>query len=282
MSHIYTSAGKLFQEGHRAWPNKSDGTPYKRIPAKVKERLQAEGKWPELFKSVTTYLAWAKGPALMEWKGRRAIEIAKAAHEDYQTLSGASIDFAKFLDEAYAEESNKASESGTAFHDAIEKYLSDYVVPVSNREMLTACKDIDALLVELGVTKQDGLYEVGFTDTFEGCNYGGTADAVFPGKYILDWKTTTGKKRGLPYPDQSAQLAMYRAGLSSTESANEPVCNGDERCLNVWINQETGKIYAVKEYSEAELELGVELFKSCCDVDDLIERLKGMKAEYRK
>jgi len=272
MSHIYTQECRLWDENHENWPKKKDGKPYKRIPSAKKQAMESEGTWPTLYKSVTTYLSWAKGPAIAGWMVSLAKQAAVEAH------SAPGGDFEKTLAKIYNEKRNAASDAGSALHDEIEKYLSCGTTPNSWQGRV-AVRDIDALLRGRGLNKGDGLYEVTFVAEYEGIPFAGTADAVFPGQYVFDWKTTGGKK-DVPYPDQPAQLAAYMDGLYNAKAFSLPEQalgnSGTETCCNVWINQEDGRVYKVKEYTERQLEMGMELFLHCAEIDELIKELGKM------
>jgi hypothetical protein len=268
MAHIYTQDGKLWQEGHPLWPNKTDGTPYKRIPAKVKEIMEADGTWPDLFKSVTTYLKYTKGQAIAGWQVATMLEsCVKELQEEagkYSYLPGAFISNAQAR---YKATTNKPSDDGTAIHDAVEKYLSEGVHP-DDQIAMNACIGVRALLENtFKLNISDGLYEYGFAGEFKGIPYGGTIDAIFDGA-VFDWKTTGGRKSRLPYPDQPAQIAAYAAAVDGL------IGEGHNQGYNVYIDRETGRVYAYARYDYTVLSYGWSLFACCYLMDETLEWIK--------
>lgn len=281
MAHQYTRDGRLWQPGHPAWPNKADGTPYQQIPAKKKQKLEDAGEWPNLFLSVTTYLKYCKGEALLGWKEWQIKTLAKAVYNEKPD------NFPNALAARIAQEKNAASDRGTELHDVLATHLAKNTTPDPdfNPVEFNMVTSVRAWMVLQGLDPLIAVYEWGFTcdDMFEDVEFGGTLDAIFrkPDRIIMvDFKTTTGVKKGLPYPDQAAQVSAYIRAWHlnhGTFQINEPMPGTKDEGYNLYINQEDGRLYAVAKYDTFEvLQAAYMLFIECYRLDKAIKNVASM------
>ncbi len=278
MAHLYTKDGCLWQPGHPAWPNKKDGTAYQRISPQQKAKMEADGTWPTLFKSVTTYLDYCKGKTLLGWKEWQITNIAKAVYADRPA------DFNAALDRRIADERDAASNKGSDMHDVLARHLEAGSTPdeAFNPIEHAAVVGIRDWMAEQGLAPDMFAYEQGFSVEIDGLRFGGTADAVtnaitcYAPTYVIDFKTTTSKKDALPYADQPGQVAAYIR-------AHAPWAYDFDNCIgyNIYINQEDGQVYAWVRYGQEALQAGWRLFVTAYHMDEELVTLGKIKAVYR-
>ena len=267
MPHFYWPDGEtgveLFDNTHpmwghlRGWPLTKAGTPKKQINDKVKVELG-------LFPGVTDILKMVGGPkidGLIYWSANHGID------------SGLSSSTKSEAQRKYKKASQEAAFRGTRMHHWIQVYLEtakegDHCEPYTEMEVheLNACRNV-FLWIEKNspggiIENKDASMEKRFIITPLERNYyhgfGGTIDyqASHNDRVMLvDFKTVSHTKNRSEDPAECAQLSAYSYQLSTKFKS---LC--DVRLINLYISQETGELYKVKEWSTDEKIKGNELF----------------------
>ncbi len=171
---------------------------------------------------------------------------------------------ARKLAEEYGTE---AANQGTAIHDAIENYMAHATVP-ENPIHLRAAKEAVQLIGSLKLVNPHWEHCCVFRGVILGepVAFGGTADVVAE-NWLVDWKTVAKDGRGnyrKPKATEAAQLAAYRLGFGVPEA----------RCLNAYFDRDTGEMVGKREWTEAELAIGLELLVNAVQQERLMEAIK--------
>jgi hypothetical protein len=250
MSHWYKIVNGVPQRYEQL---KKDGTPSKVIK---REKAIADGA----VESTNTILdRCSEIGGLLYWGAKIAatagVEVALA---DPTAGQEAAL---KAAMELYNERKEEAANKGSEIHSAIDTFLRNGILPEEGPKRV-ACLTAKRVLDEHGAV--GGNAEVCFVyhGNVNGRKYafGGTPD--WAGKaFLFDWKTKAGKAD--PKARECAQLASYRIGTG----------NVNARCVNVYIDRDSGELIKLREWTEQELALGWELFECAYRVSELNELL---------
>jgi len=266
-------------------PLKKDGTPYKNIPKKVSEEV---GAVIGITSQISNHLdkGW-----LIPWNSTLAIDSAFEALYEYaagvvgvsqaqsfRTIPKATKDYAKAI---LKEKSNADSNRGTEYHNGIDSFLKtgvaseDPLIAVAQTQVAdflkaygidpSSVKAEHCVLFNGGITLEDG--------TVLEINNGATADLISK-SLLVDWKTTKKASDGKYHTgkiDHCAQLAFCKHA-----ACQDGHCDHDAKCVNVYISRLSGKIVAIKEWKQEELDVALEWVGRCYECDKAKAKLEGV------
>jgi hypothetical protein len=243
MSHWY-------KDNKRFVPLKKDGTPMSEAYSGYNNACRRAGAVmgaTDIMKQGLPTSYW-----LVEWFKQQALE---AGIDSYLGKSREEwlVDAKDLLNERMASPADKGSDA----HYCIEKFLTRGIEPddpIQKQMVETAAEVLRGYDI-----KDEIEYEVQFcTNTF-----GGTVDVFSASsRLIFDWKTCGDNRK--PYEKECVQLAAYRAALCP-----------EARCINVYINRDTGRLHMIKEWNESELAAGLALFNNALSTIELMEKLNA-------
>lgn len=241
--HYYLD-NQRFTEEHPLWPKTKAGKPSKRPTL---EQIENAGACVGVTDSI-------KMVENMGWMPKYFGDLGISAG-----LLSNSHDEAK---ELFEKASIEAAERGTAFHDAIERYLWQGVES-DDDTIKTACRGIDEFLFRNNILPDECSFEHCITNdlvTDSGIlvRYGGTMD-LCSDKFIVDWKTVNKPRK--PYKKELLQLVAYSKG------------DLNKRMINLYINSGTGEVIKEYEWSMELKQLGWKLFQ---DVMIMNKRLRAL------
>lgn len=234
------------EAGH--WYDK-DGNPAYTIIGKNKVERNTtlrDAKKLGLVPSVTTIIACANAPALVEWKINQAILSALTAtriDEESETNFVSRIKFdAK-------EQAIKAAERGTLIHSYVQSWFEGEEVEKDSDAYPFCLSANEVIFKEIG--NQDWICEKSFATG----KYGGKAD-MHTNQYLIDIKTKKwddSDKLGI-WESHLMQLAAYREGLKIP----------DAKCGILYVHQDTSESILLWAYEE-KLQQGMEMFNGLLD-----------------
>ena len=254
MSHWYITSGEQIRHNvfvsQRYKPLKKDGSEYKVIKRSMAESAGA-------VKSVTTILQQTGGIGwLLEWSGRLGIEACKQV-----VLEHGTDKIEELAHDKWTELRESAADKGSEIHKAIEDYLTRDWLPEGTNKV--TCLAVDAwidskpeLADAVAVSEPCFLYDDGQM------RYAGTPDLLFLGKWLVDFKSITKKRE--PKLSELAQLAAYRR-----------FGEGNEKCANLFISQETGEITNPVEWTEEQVNKGWQFFCLAYAIDKMLDEFEA-------
>lgn len=237
---------------------------------------------------VTTILGFIGGVGgLLNWSGnlgviagvnagfRAASRVGQEALDNEDMVSAVLSEAMIEGKEEYKKLSTEARDKGSEIHNAIDDYLKGG--PISTNTILATAQTGAKKYLE----ERWGITEA----TYEHCGFfkgeilgvpvafGGTSDVVTP-SLILDWKTLEEKAYGYrsAQPTEAAQCAAYRKMLKYEKA----------KCINAYIDRDTGEIVMEKEWTEAELRVGLQLFVLAYQAREIYSKLESMIKEATK
>jgi hypothetical protein len=196
--------------------------------------------------SVTTIIAAANAPALVEWKINQAILSALTATRGETETED---DFVSRIKADAKEQARKAAEKGTQIHAWVQEWFEGKLVEQCSDEY-PFCKSANEIIFN----------EVGFQEwtcekPFATERYGGKAD-IHNSLYLIDIKTKTwtDKDKLDIWESHLMQLAAYRHGL------NIP----DAKCGILYVHQDTAESVLLWA-DEDKLKQGMGMFNGLLD-----------------
>lgn len=268
MSHWYIIGPNGFPT--RYYQYNKDGTQRKYI---VRKKAYEDGA----VESVTTLLQRVSDQSfLIEWAAQLGVRAGvEVAMDSFNAPTPPPIN--AVIDAALAkceEQRNRGATIGTQVHDAIEAYLAQGVMPDESRPVeRTACLNVDRFLkanaIPVGISEHC-LY---YSGPYKGQTiaYGGTTDYI-TNHWILDFKTTKPDARGKFWtrkPEHCAQLAAYRYAAS-----NAGLCTPTAKCVNLYIDSETGRIVDAPVWSDNALDKGMDVVALAYRITKLIYEIE--------
>jgi len=196
---------------------------------------------------------------LIEWFKDQALQAGIDSHYGQESRDQWVQDAKDLLNERLA----SPADVGTDAHNVIETFLFSGESP-ENLVHKQMCETAAEFMRQYGINT--ALYEVTFSTEDEevdtcGLYYGGTCDVLDrSAKIIVDWKTCGDNRT--PYDKECIQLAAYRKALCP-----------DARCINVYINRDTGRLHAIKEWSMDDLTTGWLVFFNAYQNIKLLEKI---------
>ena len=274
MAHWYLDtrgSPELFGKDHRkwgrlqGWPLNKDGSPKKSISDREKVALGLVPGTTDILKMI----GGGKVDGLMMWSARLGIKAGLKSSDMEGALS------------TYMKERDKPSATGSGIHDDLKNHFAplykkpistfgeidrDGVEPVST-ESTRACQEVERWLRNAFPGYQISALEQPFIDgSYALCRnpYAGTVDMRLEpagrtdpndpsnreNNIFIDFKTTA--KERAPYPTECSQLEAY-SGWDEKKFIRS-------RTINMYIDQGTGALYNVHEWSKANREAGMEMF----------------------
>lgn len=265
MSHWYILSGGAVV---RYTQLKKDGSERKNI---IRGVALADGA----FESVTTILKQVgDSGGLVRWAARQGVlagfNVGISAAPG-GCAEGECINMA--MDEANSR-MQKASEQGTAMHNAIEARLARG--ETSNSKIEQVAQDaVEEWALQNASPKRFTEVRVAYDGplAFLGrVRFGGTCDLLTPYQ-VIDFKTVEPDGKGVvrdPKPTEAAQLAGYRQAAFSMGMTEEKA-----DCINVYLSRLTGEIVGIKRWSEAMCQRGLELLAHAYAVGTLFDKFEA-------
>jgi hypothetical protein len=199
-----------------------------------------------LVPSVTTIIAAANAPALVEWKINQAILSALTATRGETETED---DFVSRIKADAKEQARKAAEKGTQIHAWVQEWFEGKFVEQCSDEYPFCNSANETIFNEVGF--QEFICEKSFATE----RYGGKAD-IHNENYLIDIKTKTwtDKDKLDIWESHLMQLAAYRHGL------NIP----DAKCGILYVHQDTAESVLLWA-DEDKLKQGLEMFTGLLD-----------------
>jgi hypothetical protein len=278
------------------WPTNKDGTPKKRINDATRVFL---GLVPGVT-DILSVVGGEKTDRLMGWTAKKGIQagigatvetlkktlgtVRRHLYDDSYEEEDIFKDILKGVEDSeeatnkvallkHKESTTEASDKGTRMHDCIQRYLElakldllpsgELEAEFENHE-LRACEDVLSWLDKESPGGVFGNKNASLERPFVSNGFGGTIDfqSTLSGVedvLLVDFKTVSNPKGRKPYPTEGAQIAAYAHSHSLKE--NGPEEGGIEfRQVNLYIDQNTGKLFNAKEWSDEERRNGYKLF----------------------
>lgn len=199
-----------------------------------------------LVPSVTTIIAAANAPALVEWKINQAILSALTATRGEEETEA---DFVSRIKADAKEQAKKAAERGTQIHAYVQDWLEGNEVEQGSDAYPFCNSANETIFNEVGY--QEWICEKSFATPF----YGGKAD-LHNERYLIDIKTKTwtDKDKLDIWESHLMQLAAYRKGLNIPEA----------KCGILYVHQDTAESVLLWA-DEDKLKQGMGMFNGLLD-----------------
>jgi hypothetical protein len=227
----------------------SDGNPAYTIIGKngvERNTTLRDARKLSLVPSVTTIIAAANAPALVEWKINQAILSALTATRCEEETEA---DFVSRIKADAKEQAKKAAERGTQIHAYVQDWLEGNEVEQGSDAYPFCSSANETIFKEVGF--QEWICEKSFSTE----RYGGKAD-LHNSLYLIDIKTKTwtDKDKLDIWESHLMQLAAYRHGL------NIP----DAKCGILYVHQDTAESVLLWA-DEDKLKQGMGMFNGLLD-----------------
>jgi hypothetical protein len=204
-----------------------------------------DARTESLVPSVTTVLNVMAKPALMQWLQRQVLmaaltlpRIPLEAEDDY---------ISRIMSDS-KEQGKAAADAGTDIHASIQGFYEGEVVHRHEAHVKGTVAALDAVYGQQGWIAERAF---GHSHGFGGkCDLHCTAgDGI-----VVDVKTKefTDPNKVDAYDDHLMQLAAYRVGLGIPKA----------RCANAFVSRSVPGLVVIKEWEEADLQRGWEMFCS--------------------